>query len=203
MNARTIKFSIFYFLFSTFFATSALIFSGCAKEQQTEVAIKPLRVTESNKLAVMQTAEDVLVGMHFAIEKADPNSGQIRTRPLSGAQFFEVWRDDNVGSFNKAEANLHSIRRTVELRIYPQGENTYINCTAKVARLSLPESEVSSSARAYQMFSRSTSSLQKIRLNPQQQADMAWIDLGEDKPLAAEILKRIEQQLSPQNSSPK
>jgi len=37
--------------------------------------------------------------------------------------------------------------------------------------------------------------LQRIKLNPEQKAGMAWIDLGKDTPLAAEILKRIENRL--------
>jgi hypothetical protein len=139
----------------------------------------------------MQVAEDVLAEMHFAIEKSDANNGLIRTHPLSGAQFFEFWRSDNVGTFNSAEANLHSIRRIVEIRIGQKDKDVSVNCVVKVERLSLPEQEVSSSSRAYQMFSTSTSAMQKIRFSLQQQAGMAWVDLGQDKPLEAEILKRI------------
>jgi len=141
--------------------------------------------------------------MHFALEKADANSGLIRTSPLSGAQFFEFWRSDNVGGFNSAESNLHSIRRTVELNITPVGDILCLGCTVRVQRLSLPESEVSSSGRAYRMFSKSTASLQKLTLDPKQKAGMAWVDLGQDSHLAAEILKRIERQIATQNSRPK
>ena len=144
-----------------------------------------------DKPAVMQVAEDVLAEMHFAIEKADANSGLIRTHPLSGAQFFELWRSDNIGAFNWAEANLQSIRRIVEIRIGRKDKDVSVNCVVLVERLSLPEQEVSSSSRAYQMFSTSTSSMQKIRFSPQQQAGMAWVNLGQDKPLEEEILKRI------------
>jgi hypothetical protein len=178
---------------SNFIVALVLFAGGCAKEQQGKVTPTPARVVlTGQRQAVMQTAEDVLAGMHFTIDKADPNSGLIKTRPLPAAQFFELWRSDNVGRFNSAEANLHSVRRTVELRITPDGNDISVACTAKAERLSLPEAEVSSSSRAYKMFSRSSSSLQKIRLNPQQQAGMAWVDLGEDKQLAAEIINRIE-----------
>jgi len=47
--------------------------------------------------------------------------------------------------------------------------------------LSLPEREIPST-HAYDLF-------------PEQKAGMAWIDLGKDGQLAAEILKRIEQQI--------
>jgi len=171
---------------------SALLLGGCAKVQSSKTSWRTRIVTEGQRHAVMQTAEDVLAGMRFTIDKADPNSGLIKTRPLPAAQFFELWRSDNVGRFNSAEANLHSVRRTVELRITPDGNDISVACTVKAERLSLPEAEASSSSRAYKMFSRSSSSLQKIRLNPQQQAGTAWIDLGGDEQLAAEIINRIE-----------
>jgi hypothetical protein len=53
------------------------------------------------------------------------------------------------------------------------------------------------------MFSKSTASLQKLTLDPKQKAGMAWVDLGQDSHLAAEILKRIERQIATQNSRPK
>jgi hypothetical protein len=191
MNARPVKFSIcsVFCLLSSVFCLFVL--SGCANEQQIEIADKGICVAGLDKPAVMQVAEDVLAEMHFAIEKSDANNGLIRTHPLSGAQFFEFWRSDNVGTFNSAEANLHSIRRIVEIRIGQKDKDVSVNCVVKVERLSLPEQEVSSSSRAYQMFSTSTSAMQKIRFSLQQQAGMAWVDLGQDKPLEAEILKRI------------
>jgi len=192
MNARPVKFSIcsVFCLLSSVFCLFVL--SGCANEQQIEIADKGICVAGLDKPAVMQVAEDVLAEMHFAIEKSDANNGLIRTHPLSGAQFFEFWRSDNVGTFNSAEANLHSIRRIVEIHIGRKDKDVSVNCVVKVERLSLPEQEVSSSSRAYQMFSTSTAAMQRMRFSPQQQAGMAWVDLGQDKQLAAEILMRIE-----------
>ena len=192
--------------------TCALILAGCAEQQQYG-AVKPICVENVNKLQAMEIAEDVLAKMHFTIEKADADPatagidtrrwrGFIRTRPLAGAQFFEFWRSDNVGADNWLESNLHSIRRVVELTMSEQEEGPpqsgnllCINCEVQKYRLSIPEHQVSSSARAYEMFSESSSALQNLRLNPEQKADMAWIDLGKDRQLAAEILKRISSML--------
>ena len=180
----------FDFLFLTF----ALLLAGCAETQRYEAA-EQICAENIDKLEAMQIAEEVLAKMHFTIEKADAESGFIRTRPLPGAQFFEFWRSDNVGAFNRAEANLHSIRRIVELDISHQDGTVSISCDVKVYRLSLPEHPVSSSARAYEMFSESSSSLQRIRLNPEQKEGMAWVNLGRDRQLEAEILKRISSML--------
>jgi len=200
MNNKLLNFNFCILLFA--------MLAGCASQQPCEVATEQLCVTGLEKIAVMKAAEDVLAEMHFTIEKADIEAGLIRTSPLSGAQFFEFWRSDNVGAFNSAEANLHSIRRTVELNITQpagrmagqQDEKLCLGCNARVQRLSLPEQQVSSSSQAYQLFSISNAALQKLKLNPQQKAGMAWVDLGQDKHLATEILKRIEQQITTQDS---
>ena len=145
---------------------------------------------------VMEVAEDVLTGMYFTIEKADVDSGLIRTRPLPGAQFFEFWRSDNVGADNALAANLHSIRRTVTINISHVGAvrepPRRIGCEVQTQRRSLPERHLSSSARVYGMFSQSSPLLQRLKLNPEQKRKMAWTDLGRDSRLEAEILKRIE-----------
>ena len=175
-----------------FMACAALFFlAGCAETQKYEVT-EQICVANVEKLKTIETAEDVLGQMHFTIDKADVEQGFIRTRPLTGAQFFELWRSDNVGPSNSLQANLHSIRRIVELDINRQEEKLCVGCDVSVQRLSLPEHEVSSSARAYQMFSESTASMQRLKLRPEQKKQMAWVNLDKDTKLAAEILKRIE-----------
>ncbi len=200
------------------FLILGLLLAGCTEQQQYE-AVKPICLDTRqrrvliqtqrcwvDKIQAMEVAEDVLVKMHFTIEKADTTGGFIRTRPLSGAQFFEFWRSDNVGADNWLESNLHSIRRVVELNMSEQdeeppqsGNRLCINCDVRIYRLSLPERRVSSSARAYDMFSASSSALQRIEINPEQKEGMAWIDLGKDTQLAAEILKRITSMLDIEN----
>lgn len=169
----------------------ALILTGCAQPQYRQV-VEQICLPDMDKLQAMQTAEDVLARMHFIVTKADAEQGIIRTKPLPAAQSFEFWRKDNVGSFNSTEANLQSIRRTAELGINKQGGQLCISCDVKVQRLSLPERQVTSSGSSYAMFTRSKQSIQVLELHPEQKKNMAWIDLGDDKQLATDILKRIE-----------
>jgi hypothetical protein len=173
------------------FVVLSLLAAGCGERQQHPAA-EPILANNINRLRVMETAEDVLVKMHFTIDKAIVEAGYIRTKPLSGAQFFEFWRSDNVGKDNRLASNLHSIRRTAEVNIGEKGEDLTIRCRVKMQRLSLPEREVSSGARAYNLFSMSNRALQTLQLHPEQKADMSWTDLGGDEQLAAEILRRIE-----------
>jgi hypothetical protein len=178
----------------------ALMAAGCTQQNSTPLRVKvqgsALYVEQDQGIGtadLMEVAEDVLANMYFTIDKADTDSGLIRTRPLSGAQFFEFWRSDNAGTDNALAANLHTIRRTVTLDISQEGQELRIGCNVQAQRLSLPERQVSSSTtRVYGMFSQSSQSLQKLKLNPEQKKEMAWIDLDRDSRLEAEILKRIE-----------
>lgn len=181
------------FVFCLWSVVCGLLLASCAEQQQYEAA-EPLLMENIDKLRAMEIAEDVLVKMYFTIDKANDENGFIRTKPLPGAQFFEFWRSDNVGTDNWLVNNLHSIRRIVELNINEQDMGLHINCDVQIYRLSLPEREIRS-AHAYDLFSTSSPTLQRIQLHPEQKVDMAWIDLGNDGQLETEILKRIEQQI--------
>ena len=182
-------------LFRTFIATVFL--TGCAGNQQYKT-IESVCMPNLEKAKAMQAAENVLGRMHFTVEKADTEQGYIRTAPLTAAQWFEFWRSDNVGKFNSAEANLHSIRRIAELNMGQQGEQLCICCNVKTQRLSLPGREVTSSSQVPGMFSTSNSSVQKLKLNREQKKQIAWLDLGKDAELETEILRRIERQIAKQ-----
>ncbi len=170
------------------------LLAGCARQQQYE-AVDRICMPDMDKAVAMQIAEDALIKMNFAIDKADPDTGFIRTQPLSGAQFFEFWRKDNVGPENAALSNLHTIRRVVELNVSQAEEKLCVGCDALVYRLSLPQRETTSRAQAPGMFSESTHSLQVLQLRRPEQGQAAWVNLGQDKRLVTDILKRIKKRL--------
>jgi hypothetical protein len=156
---------------------------------------EPLRLVGVSRAEAMWAAEDALSGMHFVIEKFDTEQGIIRTEPLRGAQFFEFWRSDDVGLHDAVEANLHSIRRAVDLQVTEGQGQVSIDCHVQVQRLSLPENATASVSQAYRMHSASTLRMQRLQLTPQQRQRMAWIDTGQDPALAAMILERIGKKL--------
>ena len=179
-------------------------FTGCASRKeiqgtQQKEAVKEIPASESELSLAMHAAEDVLGSMHFEIDKADMQKGYIRTRPLAGAQFFEFWRSDNVGFKKQLLSNLHSIRRIVELEIKSQDDELDIDCKVHVQRLSMPQHEIASNAQAYQMFTASSVSLQRLEPNPEQKTGMTWIEINNDKKLEGEILKRISSLISKEN----
>jgi len=197
--------------------TCSLLFwlAGCAQNKYTKT-IEQLCSPAANKTdstpstnsgqasspraAVMTTAERVLAEMHFHIEKFDVNVGYIRTAPLPGAQSFEFWRADSVGSFNRTEADLQSIRRTVEINISEEAGQLCINCRATTQRLSMPQSQTARDQQTEMSYQ------QKGAKNPQltreQKATLTWTDLGRDNQLETEILKRIEKQLAATKKEP-
>jgi hypothetical protein len=164
---------------------------GCAGPKQAYRPAEPLHLEGVSRAEAMQAAEDTLSKMHFVIEKLDAEQGIIRTEPLRGAQFFEFWRRDNVGLHSTAEANLHTIRRAVELQIVEQQGRVFVDCRVQVQRLSLPENKAAGVSQAYRMHSASMSRIQRLQLTPQQRQGMAWIDMGRDDGLAARILDAI------------
>ena len=180
------------------FLPLCLIFiSGCQEHQTNSVKTVQKAFPENSETTwTMQIAENVLDQLHFEIDKADTNKGYIRTRPLAGAQFFEFWRNDNVGFDNQLLSNLHSIRRIVELSINTKENVLNIDCKVHVQRLSIPPRKLTSSAQAYAKFTQSNVLLQRLELNPDQKANMAWLDLDNDKKLEAEILKRISSMIT-------
>ena len=177
------------------FACSLLFWlAGCAENKYAKT-IEQLCPPAANKTAAMTTAEQVLAEMHFGIEKFDVDAGYIRTAPLSGAQSLEFWRSDSVGSFNRSEADLHSIRRAIEINIDEQAGQLCINCRAITQRLSLPQSQ-SATAQSRPVMSPDQRSVQKFKLGREQKSNLTWTDLGRDNQLETEILKRIESRLT-------
>lgn len=170
---------------------AGIFLGGCAEPTQKQ-ATEPICLQGAQLAQAMATGEDVLKRMHFVIEKSDSTALIVRTRPLSGAQFFEFWRRDNVGGYNAAQSNLHSIQRIVELSFSQSADGLCIACEVNVQRLSLPEKEINNASSAHSMFSESDNDLQRLRLESDRQEQMAWIDLGRDASLEEKILKEIK-----------
>lgn len=171
---------------------AVLVFAqGCAGPQEFQ-AKQQVCTGTLERIRAMKIAEDVLASMYFRVEKSDFDRGYIRTKPLPGGQFFEIWRADNLTPRDTAEASMHTLRKVVQLNFVQTAGRLCIDCDVRIQRLSLPEREVNSTAKAYAMFSESLSALQKVKLSAKQKKDMAWLELGDDPRLETEILNRIE-----------
>jgi hypothetical protein len=168
--------------------------TGCTEKQMAAPEPKCLSSVDIN--SAMKSSELVLVGMNFVIDKQDTTLHIMTTKPQTGSQFFELWRKDNVGGYNCAQSNLHTIRRTVELGFNEIQGQVCIVCTVKRERLSIPETQIDSSARAYSLYTTGNQSMQNLTLNEEQEKKMEWIDVGRDSRLEKVILDKIDKKIT-------
>jgi len=166
-----------------------LLLAGCAENKYVRTTDQ-LCLPSTTRPAAMAIAERVLADMHFTVEKLDAEAGFIKTHPLTGAQSFEFWRSDSVGSLNQSEADLQSIRRSVEISVTREDQKLCIECRATTQRLSMPQ------GRDKETLADSYRSAQRPKFGRDQKANIMWIDLGRDKQLETEIIKRIEKRLT-------
>ncbi len=192
-----------------YFIASAVLFGllGCANLEQIGPS-EPVCLQGVEKTTAMEAAEDVLARMQFVVEKYDTESGFIKTKPLRGSQIFEFWRGDNVGRRARAEANLHSIRRTVVLNLSETETELCIECDVQVQRLSISGENIESMSKAAGIssrekrdsmsmaagtFSERGSSVQELKVDSGQ---MDWVELGRDGGLEKKILERIKNKIA-------
>ncbi len=168
---------------------------GCADPSKLPPS-QPVSLHNARLPQAMEASQEVLREMGFAVEKFDVEKGLIKTRPLSGSQFFEVWRSDNVGGYNFAEANIHSLRRTVFINIYSEGPQLVARCDAQVQRLSMPQRQIASVSQAAGLFTGGNINRQQLQTSPEQEETMTWMDLGADSALETEILRRLQNKIA-------
>ena len=132
----------------------------------------------------------------LSIEKFDADALYIRTRPLSGAQFFEFWRKDNASGPAKAQANLHSIRRVAELEFSSQeGTITCVECRVKVFRLSVPERPIQGAIHFGGQYTKSHNRQQTLEIDSDRAENIEWLDAGPDHDLERRILEYIQRDI--------
>jgi len=178
----------------SFMMIAGILFSGCASQEQI-VSDEPICLPNTLPPQAMQDAETVLLKMHFDIEKNDLEARYIRTRPLSGAQFFEFWRKDNASAFARGQSNLHSIRRIVELDFSPENTTTCIQCRVNVSRLSIPERPIQGFSYMGGLYTDSHTREQTLDVGTERTEGIEWLDIGPDHDLERKIIKRIQRDI--------
>ena len=170
-------------------AFATLYLYGCGKSIQID-QVDPVCIS-ADKAQLMQASQTVLGKMNFQIAKLDTDAGLIITKPLESAKFFEFWRTDNIGKYNKQNANLHSIRKIVRLTTTKSAGSLCLNCDVQIQRLSLPKSDIDTS-QVYRVHSQGRYETPDLNITDEQKKNMTWINLGQDNVLATEILEQIK-----------
>jgi hypothetical protein len=163
---------------------------------------QPILVPIADSKLVWEATVDA-VDDFFRIQREQPVrqvgdllvEGQIETRPLTGATFFEPQRDDSVGAHERLESTLQSIRRIAFVRVIPSQAGYWVDVRVEkeLEDLLRPENAtVGPSTLGYdQSLDRPRSSLTEPPLT------LGWIPQGRDILLEQEIHRRVQQYLGP------
>lgn len=170
------------------------VLGGCASQGRTGPT-DPLCLADSNAVRTMEAASVVLRSIQFQIEKYDEEAGYIRTRPLSGGQFFEFWQHDNASAYAAAQSNLQSIQRIVEIEVYPNGSSTCLRCSVQVMQLSVPEKPIGGMIMLPRTLTGVSQSNQTLIMSPARAEQVQWLDAGHDHALENSILRKINKKL--------
>lgn len=94
--------------------------AGCAVFRPSAPAVSnPIVVRGNDPDYVWERTVDVVHAYLFEIERENRLDGVIETRYKTGASWLEPWHPDSVGSDNRWESSLQSIRRKAFISVTP------------------------------------------------------------------------------------
>jgi hypothetical protein len=122
--------------------------------------------------------------------------GRIETWPVVGATYFEPWRRDSVGAYERSLATLQTIRRTAVVRVLP-APNGYVVDVAvfkELEDLKQPEHSTAGAA-SFRNDSSPQGFSEPVGMQP---LELGWIPLGRDPALEQRILEKLNARLGGQ-----
>jgi hypothetical protein len=136
---------------------------------------------------------DVLREHYFIPDSQNQRAGLIVSYPTLSRQWFEFWRDDSLGTYEKMESSIHSIRRTARVKFVPVKDKYQIQISIMVQRKAEPERQITSASGTILAF-RDTAPLMSGEKKPRAKT-ITWTQVGEDVKLANYLLHRLERRL--------
>ncbi len=174
-----------------------LLPAGC-QPKYTQPVLDPTPQTSEQQSfqRLWQAGRHVLISYHFRLDRQDTRAGVITTWPMTGKQFFELWRRDSARVVDTSESTLQTIYRSVRVTIRQTADGRGYEPVVEVlvSRSDKPRDSISSTSEAYDMFTKRTK--KKNKLTGEQEAAQQ-VELGNDRALearlAAQILKQAGQ----------
>ena len=184
--------------------------TGCqAPQPPTSPTEMVLHVVEYERF--LDDALSLLRSCDFAPDYVDRSRGRIITKPATSGQWFEFWRVDSQGDYQKLESSLHTMRRIVRVNVEPldapgsapANERTAtrqpvvdhtpgpyrIAVEVEKLRYSAPERQVTTASGALAIYNERLPTTEGLRGARNRQE--AWGSLGRDGLLEAVLLKRL------------
>jgi hypothetical protein len=154
------------------------------------VSPNPMGVGAANDDALWERTVDVLHDYQFQIVREDRLARVIETEYKVGSGCLEPWHHDSVGTYNKLESSLQSIRRRVRITLLPGNGGGYaVSVEAFKEREDLPGVAANSAGGA--TFSESTPFTRDLTPVVGQSTESRWIPVGRDLDLEQAILASL------------
>ena len=169
---------------------AATAMAGCARAPGVRYA-NPMALAGADAGTVEQVARRVLQELQFEVEFPQTRPGQLETGPVTGASWFEFWREDTVGGRQRLESSLHTVRRRASVAVKSAGTGAEVSVTVIKERLSAPNTGPASATETFDLYElEERSELRRVDdLSP---AAYGWLDMGRDDALEQRILERIQ-----------
>lgn len=140
---------------------------------------------------------DVLREHNMEPDRQDFRARIITTHPEVSGQWFEFWRADAQGLYQRLESSLHTIRRRVEVRFQPADGRLKLDLVVHVQRKTQPERQVTTASGALQIYREKLPIYTGEKLPAGE--GVYWVDLGTDPLFEKYLLERIRRRLPGQN----
>ena len=175
----------------TLLLAAMLLPAGC-QPKYTQPVLEPTPQTPEQQSfdRLWQAGRHVLISYHFRLDRQDPRAGTITTWPMTGKQFFELWRRDAARMTDTTESTLQTIYRAVRVTIRQGRDGRGYEPVVEVliSRSDKPTDSISSTSEAYDMFTKRPK--KKNKLTGEQEAAQ-MVELGNDRALEARLTAGI------------
>ncbi len=138
-----------------------------------------------------ESAADVLRAHQFVPDRQDRQARVITTLPYTSPQWFEFWQPFPTSNFGRAEANVQTVRRQVEIQFKPVERPAEYEMSVRVdiERYCLLERQATSAASAFQVFGAKLPTVEGRQES--RQSGAYWEPLGRDEKMESALLDRI------------
>jgi hypothetical protein len=165
---------------------------GCARAPDARFP-NPMMLPSSDPMTVEKVAQRVLLELNFEVVYPSSKPGRVDTENLTGASWFEFWRGDTVGNFQRVESSLHTIRRSVHMQVTPAPSGSQVAIRVDKERLSAPGTSPAGISQAYDIYNPRKTGL--ARQDEFKETQYTWLSEGRDDALEQLILERIQGRL--------
>lgn len=165
------------------------LLSGCVTSRPMIVS-NPVFMPANTQHAAWERTVDVLHDFHFPIARENRLDGVIETDYRVGSNLLEPWHGDSVGTYNRLESTLQSIRRKVRVDLTPVEGGYLVGVEAFKEQEDL--GGVAENTAGAATFRKNTPLERNLSVVVGESSPSGWYALGRDPELEQAILNRMQ-----------